>query len=77
MTFDKWFESQDKLIKILLLVIPFVNWVVEILVRVSAVLRKNTTLNLVGLIVFIFGGWVLGFVDLIFVILQGKMLLVE
>lgn len=77
MNVDKWFQSQDRLIKIILLVIPFVNWIVEVLVRVSAIVRKPTQLNLIGLIVFIFGGWILGFIDLVFVIIQDKLLLFE
>ncbi|MCQ2802390.1 MAG: hypothetical protein MJ225_01755 [Bacilli bacterium] len=77
MTVDKWFDSQDRLVKVLLLIIPFVNWIIEILVRISAILRNPTQLNLIGLIVYIIGGWILGFVDLIFVIIQDKMLFIE
>ena len=77
MTVDKWFDSQDRLVKVLLLIIPFVNWIIEILVRISAILRNPSQLNLIGLIVYIIGGWILGFVDLIFVIIQDKMLFIE
>ena len=51
MTFDKWFEEQALWLKIVLLIIPFVGWVVEILIRVSAVIRKSSTLNIVGLVI--------------------------
>ena len=34
MTFDKWFEKQDRIVKIILLIIPFVGWIVEVLVRI-------------------------------------------
>lgn len=27
---EKWFEKQSRLVQILLLLIPFVNWIVEI-----------------------------------------------
>ena len=30
---EKWFEKQSRLVQIILLLIPVVNWVVEILVR--------------------------------------------
>ena len=46
MTFDKWFEEQALWLKIVLLIIPFVGWVVEILIRVSAVIRKASVLNI-------------------------------
>lgn len=77
MTFDKWFEKQSKLIKVILLLIPVVGWVCEILVRLSAVLRKGSTVNLIGLVLFIFFGWVLQFVDLFAEILTDKLFLLE
>ena len=77
MTFDKWFEKQSLLLKIILLVIPFVGWVVEILIRVSAVIRKASVINIVGLIIGIFGNIIWAIVDLIFVIISGNLLLIE
>lgn len=38
MQFDKWFNSQSTWLKVLLLVIPFVGWVMEILIRLSVML---------------------------------------
>ena len=79
MTFDKWFEEQALWLKIVLLVIPFVNFVVEVLVRVSALIRKTSTLNIVGLVVGVIGSgfWVWGIIDLVFVIIKGQFLLLE
>ena len=79
MTFDKWFEKQDRIVKIILLIIPFVGWLVEILVRISAVLRKSSTTNLLGLVLFIvLGGiWVLNLIDLIYFIVTDKFLFYE
>lgn len=79
MTFDKWFEKQDRIVKIILLIIPFVGWVVEILVRLSAVLRKSSTTNILGLVLFIvLGGiWVLNLIDLIYFIVTDKFLFYE
>ena len=45
MKFDKWFQEQSLLIKVILLIIPFVGWVVEVLVRISAFIRKKEVLN--------------------------------
>ena len=76
MKFDKWFNNQSRLIQILLLLIPIVNWVVEVLVRLSAVLRKASVVNIVGIVLAIvcpFWGWV----DLIWILLFNKLCLTD
>ena len=75
MEFDKWFHSQSKLIQIVLLLIPFVNWICEVLVRLSAALRSKSMLHLVWAIVVLFLGLVIGWVDMIWILLFNKMLL--
>ncbi len=77
MEFDKWFKEQSLLIKVILLIIPFVGWVVEILVRLSAVLRKSSTVNIIGLIIGIIGNWFWGIIDLIYLLVKGNLLLLE
>ena len=77
MTFVKWFDAQSRLLKVILLLIPFVGWVVEILVRVSACLRKGSSVNLLGLVLFVLFGLILAYVDLFCLIFTGKMALVE
>ena len=77
MTFDKWFEEQSLLIKVILLILPIVGWVVEILVRLSAFLRKNSTVNLVGLIIGIIGNWIWSIIDLIVLLVTGRLFLIE
>ncbi len=77
MTFDKWFEEQALWLKIVLLVIPFVGWVVEILIRVSAIIRKQSVINIVGLVIGVIGGLIWAIVDLVFVIISGQLLLLE
>ena len=77
MEFDKWFNEQSPLIKVILLIIPFVGWIVEILVRLSAVLRKSSTVNVVGLIIGVIGNWVWSVIDLIYLVVKGNLLLIE
>jgi hypothetical protein len=77
MTFDKWFEKQSLLVKVILMIIPVVNWVLEVLVRASAFLRKNSGVNLIGLILGIVGNVIWGWVDLIVLILTGNLFLIE
>ena len=76
MTFDKWFEEQALWLRVVLLIVPFVGWVMEILIRVSAVIRKSSTLNIVGLVL----GAVIpffGIVDAIVLLITGKQLVLE
>ncbi len=72
---DKWFHSQSKLIQAILLLIPGVNWIVEILVRWSAVLRKGGILSIVvAIIVTIPSGIIIGWLDAIWTLLFNKLL---
>lgn len=76
MKFDKWFHSQSKLIQVILLLIPIVNWIVEILVRWSAFSRKGGVIRLiVCIIVTIPSGVVVGWIDAIWTLLFNKLLL--
>lgn len=77
MNFDKWFEKQSLLIKVILLILPLVGWVVEVLVRLSAFLRKKSTVNLVGLIIGIIGNWMWSVIDLVVLLVTGRLFLVE
>ena len=77
MTFDKWFNEQSLLIKVILLILPIVGWVVEVLVRVSAFIRKKSTLNLVGMIIGIIGNWIWSIIDLIVLLVTGELFLIE
>ncbi len=75
MNFDKWFHSLSKVWQIVLLLIPFVNWICEILVRFSAAIRSKSTIHLVWAVVVIFLGVFIGWVDMIAIALTNKMLL--
>ena len=77
MTFDKWFDKQSLLVKAILLIIPFVGWAVEVLVRLSAFLRKNSVTNLVGLIIGIIGNVVWSIIDFVILLLTGRLFLIE
>lgn len=77
MTFDKWFNSQSTLLKVILLIIPFVGWIVELLVRLSVMLRKKDVISIVVFLVFLFigWGWFLCLIDLIYLVLKGHLIL--
>ncbi len=72
--FAKWFYSQNLLVKLLLLLIPGVNWVVEILIRWSAYLSRPRLLTLVFAIVATVTMGVFGWIDLVWLLLFGHLL---
>ena len=71
----KAFQKLSRLVQVLLLLIPVVNWVTEVVVRVSAVLERPDSRNILGLIIAIFVGFVFGWVDLVWVILFNRLIL--
>lgn len=77
MSFDKWFNSQDRLVQVILLIIPFVGWIVECLVRLSVALRTKSIIHIVVLLLFLFVGWtwILCVIDLVYLILKGNLIL--
>ncbi len=79
MQFDKWFNKQSTLLKVILLLIPFVGWIVEVLIRLSVMLRTKSIVHIVVFLVFLLvgWGWFLGVIDLIYLCLKGHLILAE
>ncbi|MBR0193886.1 MAG: hypothetical protein IJQ40_00615 [Bacilli bacterium] len=79
MNFDKWFNSQSRLVQVIIFILPIVGWVVEILVRLSALLRKQSTTNILGFVLYLLVGglWIPVLIDLVYLILKGKLILTE
>ncbi len=71
----KWFSKQSKLVQVLLLLIPFVNWITELVVRWSTWNQKGGLIRLVICLVVTFGGLVIGWLDAIWVLLTGHLFL--
>ncbi len=72
-----WFNKQSRLVQIILLLIPGVNWVTELVVRWSTWLKERTMERLiVCLVVTIVGAIpVIGWIDLVWVLLYKKLFL--
>ena len=70
-----WFNRQSRLVQILLLLIPVVNWIVEIIVRWSTFLKKGGVVRLIICLVVTIGGLFVGWLDCIWVLLFKKLLL--
>ena len=71
----KSFQKLPRLVQVILLLIPGVNWITEIIVRVSAVLEKASGRNILGLIIAILVGFAFGWVDVIWVLLFKHLIL--
>lgn len=70
-----WFNKQSRLIQLLLLLIPGVNWVVELVVRWGTWLKKGGLLRLIICIITIPAGVVFGWIDFVWVLLFKKLFL--
>ena len=71
-----WFNKQSRLVQLILLLIPVVNWVVELVVRWSTFLQKGGLIRLIVCLVVTFGGGlILGYIDLVWVLLFKKLCL--
>ena len=79
MTFDKWFNSQSRLLQIILMIIPVVGWILEILIRLSVALRTKEPIHWVVFLIFVLvgWGWILNLVDLIYLLLNGHLILAK
>ncbi|MCR5491815.1 MAG: hypothetical protein K6F32_06785 [Bacilli bacterium] len=72
----EWFDKQSNIVKFILLILPFVGWIMELIIRWSQVIKEASVLNIVVALVYTFFGWawVLGLIDAIMVLLGNKML---
>ena len=77
MKVDKWFNKQSKLVQVLLLLIPGVNWVTEVLVRWSVALKKKDLLHILLAVLVTFLGLGFGWLDLVWVLLFGHLILAK
>ena len=72
----KWWSKQSRLMQLLLLLIPVVNWFVEIFVRWSTYLKKGGLIRLIiCVLVTIPSGIVFGWIDLVWTLLFKKLFL--
>ncbi|MBP3437620.1 MAG: hypothetical protein J6K61_06940 [Clostridia bacterium] len=72
--FAKWFYNQSFLIQLILLLIPVVNWIVEIGVRWSAFFQRKNPITLIFALVVLIFGQVFGWIDLVWLLLTTHLL---
>ena len=75
---EKWFEKQSRLVQIILLAIPGVNWFVEATVRWSHALRKDDTIKyVIAVIVTLPLGLIVGWLDMLWCLLFNRLILCD
>lgn len=67
------FQGLPKIIRFILLLIPGLNWVVEIIIRLSAYMNKKTSIIAVVLAIIPPTGVILGWVDCFFTLVSNKL----
>ncbi len=75
----KKFFGLPRVVQIILLILPIVGYIVELVVRWSAVIEKFTILNLVAALIYTFLGWgiVLQIIDIIWILLFKHLFLTK
>lgn len=69
-----WFNHQCRLVQIILLLIPGVNWIVEVLVRWSSFLKTKSLIALICAIIVTVCGIVVGWLDVVWCLLFKHMI---
>jgi len=72
-----WFNKQNRFVKILLLLIPFVNWVFEIGCRFEVCNKTKKPLHIFLFIFVIITVMAFGWIDLICVIFTNHLIAAE
>ena len=70
-----WFNKQARIVQLILLLIPVVNWIVGLVVRGSTWAQKGGLVRLVICILTIVFGIIFGWIDFIWVLLFKKLFL--
>lgn len=71
---ERWFERLPRLLQVIILLIPGLNWVIEVLVRWDHAVKKGSFFKyIIAIIVTIFG-LVFGWVDVVWCLLFKHMI---
>lgn len=76
---EKWFSRLSYLNQMILIIIPVVGWIIEVLVRISALIRLLSRKHVAGLLIFTILGlsWILCFIDCFFLYFKEDLMLIE
>lgn len=74
---QSWLLKQNKIVQLLLLLIPPINWVVELIMRWSIALKHTTLVTVIVAILAFPFGVIIGWIDLVFVLLNNRIVEVK
>lgn len=76
---ERWFYSIDRLSQMILLIIPVIGWIIEISVRIFSVARKQSTMNVIGLVAFLLlGGFIIfNIIDVVYLFSNDQLVLTD
>lgn len=76
---ERWFSKLDFLTQAILLILPFIGYLIEIGVRIFAVVRLHSKKNIAGLVIFVLVGWVILFniIDIFVLSRTDDLMLIE
>ena len=76
---EKWFSKLSFLTQAILLIIPFVGFLVEVSIRIFVVVRYHSKKNITGLVISILLGWTILFnlIDIYVLYSTDDLMLIE
>lgn len=75
----KKFMEFSKVVRVIILVIPFVNWIAELAIRWSLFIENKDDIGklLIAILTTFGGGFIIGWIDVFWTILHDKLSLLE
>lgn len=76
---ERWFSKLDFLTQAILLILPFIGYLIEVGVRIFAVVRLHSKKNIAGLVIFVLVGWAILFniIDIFVLSRTDDLMLIE
>lgn len=74
---DRWFKELSKLYKVILIILPVVNYFIEIYTRICAFCRHKTPINFIAVILFVVPwGLALSYIDFVWVLIFDRQIFI-
>ena len=76
---ERWYSRLSFLSQALLIIIPFIGYLIEIGIRIFVVIRLHSKKNIAGLVIFVLFGWtiLLNLIDVFVLYKTDDLMLIE
>ena len=76
---ERWYSRLSFLSQALLILIPFIGYLIEIGIRIFVVIRLHSKKNIAGLVIFVLFGWtiLLNLIDVFVLYKTDDLMLIE